>query len=264
MTHIIAIANQKGGAGKTTTAINLAAALARGVTGTRYKVLLIDIDSQANATSVLLSPEFTLGDNAETPTVYEVLVNQLDPHQAITTIELQGETTGKMDLLPSHIRLARAEWELVGAIRREDRLSTAIKKFTGEYDYVLIDCPPSLGLLTINGLMAADRVIITAEPSAFSLMGIALLNDTIYEIRNINNLELLGITLVRKDHTTETRHTIAELEAHFPHNLLPSVPDRVAVRKAHARGWDIFRYAPHNDAAHAYIQMAREVEHATR
>lgn len=263
MTTIIAIANQKGGAGKTTTAVNLAAALARGLTGTRHSVLLIDIDSQANATSVLLSPEFTLGDNIEVPTVYEVLVNQIDPHEAITTVQLDGENPGRLDFLPSHIRLARAEWELVGAIRREDRLSAALTKLIGEYEYVLIDCPPSLGLLTINGLMAADRVIITAEPSTFSLMGIALLNDTIQEIKNINGLALLGVTLVRKDHTTETRHTIVELEAHFPHNLLPAVPDRVAIRKAHAQGLDIFAYDPRNDAAQAYSQMATEVENGS-
>lgn len=260
MTKIIAIANQKGGAGKTTTAINLATALARGLTGTQHKVLLIDIDSQANATSVLLSPAFTLGDNGEIPTVYEVLVEQIDPRKAITTIKLEGENPGELDFLPSHIRLARAEWELVGAIRREDRLSGAIRKLIGEYDFILIDCPPSLGLLTINGLMAADWVIITAEPSTFSLMGIALLNDTIREIQTINNLKLLGVALVRKDRTTETRHTIAELEAHFPHELLPTIPDRVAIRKAHAAGQDIFRYAPHNEAAQAYVKMAREVE----
>ncbi len=263
MTHIIAIANQKGGVGKTTTAINLATALARGLTGTQHKVLLIDIDSQANATSVLLTPEFTLGDNAEIPTVYEVLVNQIDPHEVIITVELAGESPGKLDLIPSHIRLARAEWELVGAIRREDRLSTAVTRLVGEYDYIFIDCPPSLGLLTINGLMAANQVIITAEPSAFSLMGIALLNDTIREIRNINNLELLGVALVRKDNTTETRYTLEELMTHFPDNLLPAIPDRVAIRKAHAQGHDIFGFDPKNDAAHAYIRMAQEVENGS-
>lgn len=201
MTHVIATANQKGGVGKTTTAVNLASALARGLTGTKYKVLLIDIDSQANATSVFLTPSFTLGSDTDVPTIYEVLVDQIDPHDAITTVELQGNNPGKLDLLPSHIRLTRAEWELVGAIRREDRLSGAIRKLAGEYDYVFVDCPPSLGLLTINGLMAADRVIVTAEPSAFSLIGITLLNDTIREIQEINNLELMGIALVRQDHT---------------------------------------------------------------
>lgn len=263
MTEIIAIANQKGGVGKTTTAINLAAALARGLTGTKHDVLLIDIDSQANATSVLLSPEFTLGDNSDTPTIYEVLVNQIAPHQAIVPVELPGEHSGTLDLLPSHIRLARAEWELVGAIRREDRLSGAITQLIGKYEYIFIDCPPSLGLLTINGLMAAEWVIITAEPSAFSLMGIALLTDTIHEIRTINHLELLGVALVRKDNTTETRYTMKELAVHFPDNLLPAIPDRVAVRKAHAQGQDIFQFDPRSDAAQAYIRMAEEVEHGT-
>lgn len=242
MTHIIAIANQKGGVGKTTTAVNLATALARGLTGTHYKVLLIDADSQANATSVFLTPAFTLGDADGMPTLYEVLVDRIDPHQAITSIPLPDPHGGTLDLIPAHIRLARAEWELMGAIQREGRLSGAIQRLGNDYDYIIIDCPPSLGLLTINGLMAADWVIITAEPGTFSLIGIALLQESMREIQAINKLALLGIVLVRQDRTTETQHALDELKHYYPDKLLSPVPERVAIRKAHAQGRDIFDF----------------------
>src|SRR5690606_35891939 len=183
VTRIIAVAMQKGGTGKTTCSVNVAAGLARGVAPDvlgPQRVLLVDVDPQANATAVFLSPQFTLGPAEGVATTYEVLVNQTPARESIKAIALPaneraGYPAATLDILPSHIRLARAELDLLGVIRREDRLASALKRVAKDYDFIIIDCPPSLGILTLNALIAAGEILIPVEPGYFPLIGIGLL-----------------------------------------------------------------------------------------
>ena len=271
MTRIIAIAMQKGGTGKTTTAINLASGLARGIGGDRLrKVLLVDADPQANATAVYLSPEFTLGPAQDAATTYEVMVHQIPPARAIQTVELLenergGYAESTLDLLPAHIRLARAEIELLGVIRREDRLAAALREVGAAYEYIIIDCPPSLGILTLNALMAASEVIIPVEPGFFPLIGIGLLQQTIADVAEINGLRLTGAIPTIQGRTVEARETLEMLEGMFGELVLPAIPERVAIRNAHAARMDIFAFATDaasSDAAIAYANLVTEVAHA--
>jgi chromosome partitioning protein len=270
VTRIIALAMQKGGTGKTTCSINLAAGLARGLghDGARpQRVLLVDADPQANATAVFLTPQFTLGPPEEAVTTYEVLVDQAPAREAIRSVELAENdrsdyAAAALDLLPAHIRLARAELDLLGVIRREDRLAVALRKVADDYDFVLIDCPPSLGILTLNGLMAAGEVIIPVEPGYFPLIGIGLLEQTIDDIAQINDLRVRGVIPTMQDHTVEARETLEVLEQMFGERVLPCIPKRVAIRNAHAAQMDIFGYATDatsQDSAEAFAALVREV-----
>jgi chromosome partitioning protein len=262
---IIAISNQKGGVGKSTVAVNLAGALARGlgtVERSPFRALLVDADPQANATAVFLTARFTLGPLDEnTITTYEVIVQDCPASSAIQSVELtaNGEyPAARLDLLPSHIRLARAELDLIGVLRREDRLADALKSVEDNYDFIIIDCPPSLGLLTLNGLMAANQVIIPVEPGYFPLIGLGLLQDTINSIAKINHLKILGVAPTMVSRTRETRETIEALQGVFGDKILPAIPNRVAVRNAHAAQTDIFGYEI-SDASEAFVELAREV-----
>jgi chromosome partitioning protein len=258
---------QKGGTGKTTCSINLAAGLARGVGGSPQKVLLIDMDPQANTTSVFLSPKFALGPTDSEVTTYEVLVNQTNPEEAIKEIELiankrAGYKPASLYLLPSHIRLARAEMDLLGVLRREDRLAATIRGLGNFYDTIIIDCPPSLGILTLNALMAAREVLIPVEPGYFPLIGISLLQQTINDVAQINELHLAGIIPTMQDRTIEARETLEGLEQMFGDRVLPSIPSRVAIRNAHAAQMDIFGYATDaasRTAAEAFASLVKEV-----
>lgn len=258
---------QKGGTGKTTCSINLASGLARGVGGARQHVLLIDMDPQANATSVFLSPRFALGPTDSTLTTYDVLVNQADPREAIQQIELvankrAGYQAATLDLLPSHIRLARAELDLLGVLRREDRLAATIRRLGDTYDTIIIDCPPSLGILTLNALMAAHEVLIPVEPGYFPLIGIGLLQQTINDVAQINDLHLAGVIPTMQDRTIEARETLEGLEQMFGDRVLPSIPARVAIRNAHAAQLDIFGYATDaasKDAADAFASLVKGI-----
>jgi len=267
LTRTIAVGMQKGGTGKTTCSVNLAAGLARGVGGSPQRVLLIDMDPQANATSVFLSPKFALGPTDSAVTTYEVLVNQADPKEAIKEIALEankkaGYKAASLDLLPSHIRLARAELDLLGVLRREDRLAATIRRLGDIYDTIIIDCPPSLGILTLNALMAAHEVLIPVEPGYFPLIGIGLLQQTINDVAQINELHLTGVIPTMQDRTVEARETLEGLEQMFGDRVLPSIPSRVAIRNAHTAQMDIFGYATDaasKDAADAFASLVKEV-----
>ena len=270
MTRTIAIVMQKGGTGKTTCAINLAAGLARGIGDnnlTPQRVLLVDIDPQANATAVFLSAQFTLGPTDDTITSYEVLVHQTPAQEAIRRVSLPANKRNNLpeatvDLLPAHIRLARAELDLLGVLRREDRLATALRKVAADYDFILIDCPPSLGILTVNALMASDEIIIPVEPGYFPLIGIGLLQQTINDVAQINDLQLTGVIPTMQDRTVESRETLEALEQMFAGKVLPPIPSRVAVRNAHAAQMDIFSYATDSasqDAVEAFTLLVKEV-----
>jgi len=263
---IMAISNQKGGVGKSTVAVNLAGALARGLGNTKAtvsnpRVLLVDADPQANATAVFLTARFTLGPIENTTTTYEVVVQDSPARSAIQTLNLSANgdyPAATLDLLPSHIRLARAELELIGVLRREDRLADALKDIKGDYDFIIIDCPPSLGLLTLNGLMAANQVLIPVEPGYFPLIGLGLLQDTIASVAKINHLTVLGVIPTMVSRTIETRETIEALEEVFSNKILPTIPNRVAIRNAHAAQTDIFGYEI-SEASEAFAALAREV-----
>ena len=262
---VIAISNQKGGVGKSTVAVNLTGALARGLGGsssnTLPKILLVDADPQANATAVFLTAQFTLGPIENTATTYEVLVEDAPAGSALKTIELSANgdyPAATFDLLPSHIRLSRAELDLIGVLRREDRLADALKTIKNNYDFIIIDCPPSLGLLTLNGLMAANKVLIPVEPGYFPLIGLGLLQDTIASVAKINQLAVLGVIPTMVSRTIETRETIEALEQVFGDRILPTIPNRVAIRNAHAGQTDIFGYET-GEAAESFAVLAREV-----
>lgn len=267
MTRILALANQKGGVGKTTTTINLSAALARGVAGNgRRRVLVVDIDPQSNTTAALLGPQAALGP-IEQKCIYEALVEEAPTAHAIRVVELEandraGYDGGTLHLLPAHIRLAKAEIELQGMLQREYRLANAVSQIAGDYDYVIIDCPPSLALLTINALIAAEELLVPIEPGYFPLIGLGLLMDTVKSISRINGLQLLGVVPTMQSRTVESRETMDALEKQFGGKVLPEIPHRVAIRNAHANQVDIFAYAPNDelDVAIAYGELAREVE----
>lgn len=267
LARIIALANQKGGVGKTTTAINLSAALARGVTGNGpRRVLVVDIDPQSNTTAALLGPQAALGP-IEKKCIYEALVDEVPTTHAVREVVLEanekaGYDGGILHLMPAHIRLAKAEVELQGMLQREYRLDNALRQISGDYDYIIIDCPPSLALLTINALIAADELLVPIEPGYFPLIGLGLLMDTVNSIARINGLKVLGVVPTMQSRTVESRETIDALNRQFSGRVFPDIPHRVAIRNAHANQVDIFAYASNSelDVAIAYQELAREVE----
>jgi chromosome partitioning protein len=245
--HIFAIANQKGGVGKTTTAVNLATGLA--IKG--QHVLLIDLDPQANATYALV------GAKELSSTVYDLLLDA----KAFAGVRQSTPQEG-LDLLPADIDLAGAEVDLLSAIGGQTRLRAALSK-APPYDYVLIDTPPSLGLLTINALAAADAVLIPVSVSLFALKGLAQLSETITKVRdglNQPELRILGILPTLCDHTRAAREVLETLRAHFgPELLATTIPRNVTVEEAHGRGTSLYEYAPQAKGALAYERLVKEV-----
>jgi chromosome partitioning protein len=249
MAHIYALVNQKGGVGKTTTAINLGSYLAQ----LGQRVLIVDLDPQANATSCL-----GVDKNAITSGTYEAISGAAAAPSILMNERL------KLALLPSSPALAGAEVELVDQERREQRLKTALQPLGGRYDYILIDCPPSLGLLTINGLIAAkDGVLVPVQCEYLALEGLGLLTQTIQRVRQslYPGLKVRGVVLTMFDPRTNlATDVVTEVSRHFPGQVFKAVvPRSVRLAEAPSYGLPILAYAPASSGAQAYGALAREL-----
>ena len=244
----IAFVNQKGGVGKTTTAVSLAAALGR--TGDR--VLLIDLDAQANATS---ASGLRM---VEGPTIYDALMLDAEARDCVVRMEEE-----KFDLLPATRELSGAEVELAPALAREQRLKNVCAPIVEGYDWVFIDSPPSLGILTVNALTAATSVVVPVQCEYLPMEGLARLMDTLALVRGSLNPQLrtLGLVLTMFDRRTRlAREVAADVMTHFPRETFNTViPRAVSVAEAPSHGQSIFRYSPGSRAATAYRRLAVEL-----
>lgn len=255
---IFAVTNQKGGVGKTTTVLNLGVYLAV----LKQKVLLIDIDPQSNLTSGLgvksqMQAEEGITNN-EPKTIYDVLVNKEPAENAVIHTRIPG-----LDIIPCTIELAGAEVELVGSLSRESILKRAIEKVSKNYDFVVIDCPPSLGLLTINGLVAAHNVLIPVQSEYYALEGLGQLINTIKLIKNNLNstMDVGGVILTMYDNRTNLSKDVAkETQNFFGEKVFKSVvPRNIKLSEAPSNGLSIYEYAPTSLGATAYEGLAKEV-----
>lgn len=250
MTKTYTIVNQKGGVGKTTTSINLGAYL--GFFGQR--VLLIDLDPQANATSCL-----GIDKNSLSLGTYEVLIDDLKPREAIL-----HNARFALSMLPSTPNLAGAEIELIEVENRENKLKNVVSELQGKYDYILIDCPPSLGLLTLNGLIAANNgVIIPVQTEYLALEGLGQLTQTLSRIREnlAPNLEIRGVLLTMFDGRTNLSNDVMqEVQKFFPSKVFSTyIPRSIRLAEAPSFGMPISIYAPESSGGKAYKALAVEI-----
>jgi chromosome partitioning protein len=245
--RIVTLVNQKGGVGKTTTAVSLAAALGR----RGQRVLLVDLDPQANATSAV----GVLADEA--PGSYDLLLGGEPLDVCIVSVPDES-----LDVVPSSPALAGAEVELVPAMARERKLATALEPARERYDWILVDCPPSLGLLTINALTASDSVIIPVQCEYMALEGLSRLLETLELVRtNLNpRLSILGVLLTMFDGRTRlSQQVVDEVRSHIDGTFRTIIPRAVRLSEAPSHGQSIFRYEPGGRSAAAYADLAGEV-----
>ncbi len=247
--HIIAVANQKGGVGKTTTVVNLAASLVE----RQCKVLIVDLDPQGNATTGSGINKGNVSNG-----IYAVLLGNVDIQSAITPSQHGG-----FDVLPANRALAGAEVELVQELAREMRLKNALSQIADQYDYIIIDCPPTLTLLTINGLVAAQYIIVPMVCEYYALEGISDLIATVRKIRQAINpeLDILGIVRTLYDpRSLLAKQVDDQLSAHFPDKLFATpIPRNIRLAEAPSHGMPALQYDPKATGTKAYLALADEV-----
>lgn len=251
MGRVVAIANQKGGVGKTTTSVNLSACLAH----IGKKVLLIDTDPQGNATSGV---GVNKGDVHRC--IYDILIDDVDVKDVIIATKVEN-----LDIIPATISLAGAEIELVSTISREVRMKHALQNVRDEYDFIIIDCPPSLGLLTLNALTASDAILIPVQCEYYALEGLSQLLSTIRLVqKHLNpNLIIDGVLLTMFDARTNLGiQVIEEVKKYFQDKVYRTIiPRNVRLSEAPSHGEPIIVYDPRSRGAEVYLELAKEVVH---